>query len=129
MTPRTLIPTIIALCLCLPFVAEAKTRPKASPRPSHHTVIESVSSDSITVTTTGGGESATYKITMDTQITYDGEDTTASQLQPGMRVDVTPDGADPDTASIITANAPPPSPTPTPTPSRNSNSNNGNNNN
>jgi multidrug efflux pump subunit AcrA (membrane-fusion protein) len=99
------------MALCMPFAVQAKDH--ATPKPNHHTVIESVSSDSITVIT-GGGESATYKITMETQITYDGEDATASQLQPGMRVTVTPDAADPDTASIITANEPPPSPTPSP---------------
>ncbi len=121
MTPRRTVAILLSLALvfCLPHFTQAKyPKGKLSPTPGEgHTVIESVSSDSITVSTTGGGGGAnTYKINSFTEITYDGQDTTVNQLQPGMRVTVTPDGADADTAAIVNANAAPTEPTPKPKP-------------
>jgi len=76
----------------------------------HHTVIAEVSADSITVNDAAGTQ--TYKITANTEITFKGDTTTASQLQAGMRVQVTPDSVDPDTAGQIAADDPPKDPKP-----------------
>ncbi len=113
MKPHIIVPILLAFALCAPQLASAKSsRPKPSP---HHTVIESVTSDGITVTTTNGGSTVSFKVNAETEITYDGQDIPLSQLQPGMRVDVTADAADSGLASVIIANgAPPADATPTP---------------
>lgn len=114
MTPRILLPLLIALALCAPPVAQARnsSKPRATPV-HHHTTIESVSADSITVNS-ADGSTKTYKITSGTEITFKGETVPASQLQAGMRVSVTADAADDSVAGQITANDPPKSPTPKP---------------
>ena len=110
MIPRIAFPILLALALCVPAFA-GNSKPWVTPG-VHHTVIESVSADSITITQADG--SHTYKITKDTEITFKGETTTVDQLQAGMRVIVTPDAADEDTAGEIAANDPPKDPTPRP---------------
>ncbi len=112
MIPRIVLPVFLAITLCLPRIAQAgNVKPRATPV-HHHTVIESVSADSITITQADG--SKTYKITANTEITFKGDTVTVDQLQAGMRVQVTPDAADEDTAGAITANDPPHDPTPRP---------------
>jgi hypothetical protein len=126
--PRIAVPILVAAALCLPHMAEAKHRGGGKPTPTpvrHHTVIEAISNDSITVTTTNGGSTETYKINAGTEVTYNGEDVSASQLQVGMSVQVTADMADSDTAEIVAANAAPVDPTPASKGNRNNN-NNGN---
>ena len=111
-----ILPIIVAMGLCaLPFTQAnaGNTTAKARPTPVHHHVtIESISADSITVDQPGGVK--TYKIGPHTEITFKGQDTTYDQLQAGMRVEVTPDAADEDTAGEIQANDPPHDPTPRP---------------
>ena len=109
MIPRIVLPILFALAICMPRLAEAETKAKPRATPAHHhTVIESVSATSITVSSAAG--SKTYKITKDTEITFKGDTTTVDQLQTGMRVQVTPDAADENTAGKISANDPPPRP-------------------
>jgi hypothetical protein len=78
----------------------------------HHTTIESVSANSITVNAPDGVK--TYKITNFTEISFKGQSATVDQLQAGMRVQVTPDAADDQTAGEIQADDPPHDPTPKP---------------
>jgi hypothetical protein len=112
MIPRIILPTLLSLALCFPCITQAgNSKPRATPV-HHHTVIESVSSDSITVTQADGTK--TYKITPNTEITFKGETATVDQLQAGMRVQVTPDAVDEDTAGEIAASDPPHDPTPRP---------------
>ena len=106
--PRILIPLIIAvlgISLFTPHASAGKPKAKASATPFHQT-IESISADSITVKKKSGD--VTYKITKDTEITFKGDTVTATQLQAGMRVEVTPDAVDPTVAGTISANDPPP---------------------
>jgi hypothetical protein len=115
MIPRIILPICLALAICMPRIADARDRNNAKPKATPgagHTVIESISSDSITIQMPQG--SKTYKITSGTEITFKGQDTTADQLQAGMRVEVTPDAADDDTAGEIAADDPPKDPTPRP---------------
>lgn len=87
----------------------------SKPRPTpvhHHVTIESVSADSITINQPGGVK--TFKIGPHTEITFKGQTATVDQLQSGMRVQVTPDAADDDTAGEIMADDPPHDPTPKP---------------
>jgi len=70
--------------LSLPHGASAK--PKPTPKPHIHTVIQSISSDSITVKEPK--ETKTYKIGQFTDITYNGQPVKATDLKPGMRVEV-----------------------------------------
>jgi hypothetical protein len=110
--PRLIPPIMLVLGLCLPAsqaVADSKPRPTPV---HHHVTIESVSSTSITINEPGGVK--TYKIGPHTEITFKGETTTVDQLQAGMRVQVTPDAADDQTAGEIQANDPPHDPTPRP---------------
>ena len=81
-----------------------KPKPRSTPA-HHHTVIETVSADSITIDEPTGPK--TFKITKNTEITFKGETTTADKLQPGMRVSVMPDMADATVAGQIEANDPP----------------------
>ncbi|HEX4085351.1 MAG TPA: hypothetical protein VHY22_10605 [Chthoniobacteraceae bacterium] len=108
MIPRFLIPLIIAslgLCFFTPSHACAKDKkPKASATP-FHIVIESISADSITIKRPSGD--VTFKIGPNTEITYKGDTVTASQLQAGMRVQVTPDDIDPTVAGMISADEAP----------------------
>jgi len=111
MIPRIAFPLLVALALWLPSPVEANPTPK--PYIPHHTVIESVSADSITITSASGDK--TYKITNETEITFKGDTVTADKLEAGMRVQVTPDSSDEGTAGRIEANDPPkeaPSPKP-----------------
>ena len=115
MIPRIVIPILLALALCMPPLARAgfpSPKPRATPV-RHHTVIDTVSADSITIDQAGG--SKTYAITKFTEITFKGQTTTVDQLQPGMRVTVTPDAADDTSAGQIAADDPPKDPTPRPT--------------
>ena len=91
----------------MPRLAEAGT-PKVRPTP-HHTVIESVSADSITITNANGNK--TYKITPATEIMFKNQLTTVDKLQTGMRVQLTPDAVNEENAGKIEANdAPTPRP-------------------
>jgi len=110
LSPALLFILPIAIALCAPrFAAAGNPTPRPRMTPGHHhTVIESISSDSITITQADG--SKTYKITKNTEITFKGEETTADQLQAGMRVQVEPDAADDTAAASITANDPPKDP-------------------
>jgi hypothetical protein len=113
MNPRIFLPIALALgLLCLPQGVQAKaSKPKPTPN-HHHVTIETVSATSITVDEPGGVK--TYKITANTEITFKGQTVTVDQLQAGMRVQVTPDAADEDTAGEIMADDPPHDPTPRP---------------
>lgn len=103
---------VLVLGLCLPTLqAVAGSKPRPTPV-HHHVTIESVSSSSITINEPGGVK--TYKIGPHTDITFKGQTATVDQLQAGMRVQVTPDAADEDTAGEIQANDPPHDPTPKP---------------
>jgi hypothetical protein len=115
MIPRSISRLILPIILVLGFCsmpAMAGSKPRATPV-HHHVTIESISADSITINQPGGVK--TYKISPHTEITFKGETVTVDQLQAGMRVQVTPDAADEDTAGEIMANDPPHDPTPKPT--------------
>jgi len=115
MIPRFALPFLLALTLCTASPAFAgNAKPRATPV-RHHVVIESVSGDSITIERPGG--SKTFKITVNTEITFKGQTVTADKLQAGMRVQVTPDAADEDTAGQINANDAPKDPS-TPAPKK-----------
>ena len=107
MNSRIFLPALFALALCVSPAARAgNATPK--PRIHHHTVIETVSADSITINQ--GTADKTFKITKNTEITFRGETTTADQLQAGMRVSVVPDSVDPTIAGQIEASDPPKEP-------------------
>jgi len=108
MIPRIMLPLFLVVGLCCLSLtnADAKHGGKAKPRATpFHVTIESVSADSITVDDPGGAKS--YKINKDTEITFQGNDITADQLQVGMRVEVTPDAVDDSLAGVIQADDPP----------------------
>jgi hypothetical protein len=122
MNPRLFIPLLASVALCA--TSMAANYGGASPAPlkprvvvHHHTVIDTITNDSITITDAAG--SHTFKITAQTEITFKGSPATASSLAAGMRVQVTPDAVDPDTASQIAADDPPKDPTPRPKPGKN----------
>jgi hypothetical protein len=115
MIPRFALPIFLALTLCTAQFANAGVKPRATPV-HHHVVIESVSADSITIDQPGG--SKTFKITKFTEITFKGDTVTADKLEAGMRVQVTPDAADADTAGQIKANDAPKEPVATPAPKK-----------
>lgn len=100
--------TTVALATSIPTRVQAG-RPKPTPVPHYHTVIAEISAESITVQ--GPKQTKTYKITKDTQITYNGKKVTAADLQAGMKVSVTA-AMDPGTAVVITANKAPNDPAP-----------------
>jgi len=113
MIPRIILPILLALALCITPLAEANNPiPRATPV-RRHTVIESVSADSITVSG-ADGSTKTYKITSGTEITFKGDTVTVDKLEAGMRVQVTPDAADDSAAGEISASDPPKQPTPKP---------------
>ncbi len=98
---------VAALAIVAPSIhagtpTPAPKTPKKTPRT--HTVIASVDASSITVK--AGDQSSTYKITPQTEITFKGNPSTAGDLKPGMRVDVTA-GMDAGTADRIAADGPP----------------------
>lgn len=106
----TLLATLI-LALLLPngsVFAGSKNEPKKTPTPPKHTVISSVSADSITIN--AADNTKTYKITKDTVIEFKGQKAQITDLQPGMRVSVST-SSDPATASRISASEPPKEPT------------------
>ena len=109
MNARILIPCLLAIALCLSPAARAGF-PTPKPRVHHHTVIEAVTADSITISAPDGDK--TYKITKSTEITFKGETTTADQLQTGMRVSVMADSADETVAAQIQASDAPKEPAP-----------------
>lgn len=96
----------LPLLLCIATLAFsispvlADNKPPATPA-KRHTVIGTISSDSITVDT--GSNTKTFKIDKHTQFFYLGSKATADELKVGMRVSVTP-GFDGKTASSINAN-------------------------
>jgi hypothetical protein len=110
MTSRLILSLLVAVCLTR--AAQAGPQPRPTP-PHHHTVIESVSADSITIVR--AGVEKTYKITSATEIELKGETVTADKLEAGMRVSVTPDAVDDTVAGQITASDPPTDPQPNPT--------------
>ena len=73
---------------------------KATPTPESHTVIASITANSITVNS--GTNSKTYKIDQATEFTYQGNSVKATDLKPGMRVSIAT-GADDATASTVNA--------------------------
>ena len=78
--------SLLALIALLSCPADASTKPKPTPKPDFHTVIESISADSITVKEPK--ETKTYKIDRYTEITYNGQPVKTTDLKPGMRVEV-----------------------------------------
>lgn len=117
MIPRIILPILLALALCMPGVANARYggrgggRGKSKIDTNIHTTISAISADSITVKTPDGTQ--TYKIGSGmggTQITYQGQTVTTDALKVGMRVEVTPDGAEADVASVIAADDAPVAP-------------------
>jgi len=91
-------------------VACAAPAAKSTPAPPKHTVISTVSAESITVDT--GSGSKTYKITKNTEITFGGKNVKVDELKAGMRVSVVA-GFDTSTAGEIAAsNAPKATPSP-----------------
>ncbi|MCX6966308.1 MAG: hypothetical protein NTZ46_00760 [Verrucomicrobia bacterium] len=101
------------ITLVLAFSPAFAGAPKATPTPPpRHTVIGSISSESITVDT--GLKTKTYAITKLTKFYFKGAPVSLNELQAGMRVNVVP-GFDGKTASIITAlDAPPANPAASP---------------
>ena len=85
----------------------ADSKAKPTPFAPHHTVIGSISADSITINTFTG--SKTYKIDKFTAITLLGNTATTNDLKPGMKVSVTV-GSDPAVAESISASNPPKDP-------------------
>jgi hypothetical protein len=104
MHSRIILPILLAAGLLVISEGQALSKSRKLP-PSHHTTIETVSTDSITIDSPDGTK--TYKITKDTEITFKGDTVTADQLQPGMSVDVTPDAVDETVAGTIVADDPP----------------------
>jgi hypothetical protein len=86
------------------YAGGAKKKP--TPSPKFATVIESLSSDSLTVAV--GQKKTTYKITQGTRFIFNGQTVTANDLKPGMRVDVIPGGFDDKDAEEISATGPAP---------------------
>jgi len=103
---------LVLLTFGLTVALRADSKPKPTPFPPHHTVIGSISADSITINMYSG--SKTYKIDKFTAITLLGNTATTNDLKPGMKVSVVA-GADPGTAAEINASNPPKDPLPSPT--------------
>lgn len=78
--------------------------PKATPFPPKHTVIVSISGDSVTTDT--GKTTKSYKINKRTIFLYQGSRVTANDLKPGMRVTVTPAFDGKTAASIAASDVP-----------------------
>ena len=90
-----------------PLARAAAPTPKPTPAP-RHTVISSISSDSITVDT--GLKTTTYQIDKHTKCFFQGNLVTTGDLKAGMRVSITPGGFDEKTADTINANDVPKAP-------------------
>jgi hypothetical protein len=112
MIPRIVPSVLLAFTLLvLPGFAHAGQKSKPRPTPNHHHVtIESVSATSITISEPGGLK--TFKIASTTEITYRGQTVPVDQLQPGMRVKITPDSVDETVAGDILADEAPVDPPP-----------------
>lgn len=95
--------TILALAVFAPVTLHAGGKATPTPFIAHHTVIGSISSDSITVNTNSG--SKTYKITKFTSCSFEGKTVTVNDLKPGMKVSVVADSSG--AAEVITASKPP----------------------
>jgi|SRR5579862_2141845 len=80
---------------------------KQTPKPPTHSLIVSITATSIRVQE--GKESKSFAINSDTEIDYNGQRVTASDLKPGMRVEVT-QGMDEGVAERINATEAPPPP-------------------
>ena len=117
---RLFLSLLLVFALCTPSFGRLPKATKKREVVHHHTVIESVDSSSITVQTTNEKVPVekTYKITGDTEITFDGQRAAPNQLKAGQRVDITPDGADETVAGQIAASDPPPADSPTPKPKK-----------
>lgn len=91
---------LLAIVLSVTSVyGRGRARPKPTP-PPRHTVIASITSDSITIDT--GLNIKSYKLDQKTQFTYLGRRVALNDLKPGMRVSVIP-GFDAGTAVSISA--------------------------
>jgi len=112
MNPLTtsLLVAVMGLAFSCSAFAAAPT-PKPTP-PKRHTVIASISSDSITVDT--GKSQQTYKIDKYTQLMFEGKKVPMNDLKAGMMVTVTPN-FDGKSVSAVNA-APPPKATPVASP-------------
>lgn len=99
----SLLLSVVALVVAMPSVSHAAAA-KKTPIPPKHTVIATISSDSITIDT--GRTTKTYKIDKFTRLSFGGKTVTAGDLKPGMRVSVT-QGSDKEVASVITASPAP----------------------
>jgi len=104
MIQRILPSLLLTFALCLFTATKASANPPPKPV-HHHTVIEAVSADSITITSAAGTK--TFKITKSTEITFKNQNVTPDKLEAGMRVNVTPDAVDETVAGQIAANDPP----------------------
>ena len=103
-----LYPGIVTLALIFsPFAHAADTKPTPTPIP--HTIISSISANSVTASTTAS--SKTYKVDKHTKFTFQGKLVTVAELKTGMRVSITPtfDGK---TAESINASDAPKAPAP-----------------
>src|SRR6266446_1652221 len=106
--PRILIPILAFALLPLvtnPVFAAKKPKPKSTPKPqkvnASGSKIESVSNDSISVTTSKTKK--TYKIDSHTAITVNERKGTAADLKSGMHVEVDASNINPDLALSIKA--------------------------
>jgi len=97
-----LIVTAITALASLKLYAGGKATP--TPFVPHHTLIESISADSITVATIN--EKKTYKITKFTEFMFQGNEVKIDALTPGMKVSVVA-GSDGTSAEVINASPAP----------------------
>jgi len=99
--PFLLLTALVAFAFTDCMAGKPPKKPKATPTPAAlHTVIGSISADSITVKEPR--ETKTYKITKFTQIFFENQAVKFDALKAGMRVDVAI-GSDPTVAERITA--------------------------
>jgi hypothetical protein len=88
----------------IPFCDTHAAAPSATPAAAKHTVISTISADSITIDT--GKFTKSYKITERTQFIYNGTNVTLSEIKQGMRVSVTPMFDNRTAAVVIAGDAP-----------------------
>lgn len=112
LSPLLLCLAALALSLSPAIAGDKKAAPTPPPR---HTVIGSISSDSLTVDT--GLRTTNYKLNKNTVFMYQGKRVSSNDLKAGMRVSVTP-GFDALTASVVSATDAPKVPAATPTPGK-----------
>ena len=99
--PALLLTALVAFAFSDCLAGKPPKKPKPTPAPvAIHTVIASISADSITVKEPK--ETKIYKISKFTQIFYQNQSVKVDALKAGMRVDVAV-GSDPGTAERITA--------------------------